>query len=228
LSCGGGGLKELLECRGLQKAMYDVRNDADALYAQFGVRVVGAVDVQILFGYTHQERSDPYLKGLGKALDEYGRLMRWTASQRRDMELVKERGLRPFSDEHGGAPSVWRARPLLTHLAIYAALDVRHLLGMLDAWGRDPAKLAAVREKTELRIARALGARRPLEGRERSRCDFDFRGYGLLPRPRFDDDAFDFLHDPFHLVDYDEDLNDFDDYVDDCHDCYDGFGSDYD
>ena len=50
-AAGGGGpvrtLQEVLECGRVTKLLYDVRCDAEALYHQHGVRLGGAVDLQL-------------------------------------------------------------------------------------------------------------------------------------------------------------------------------------
>ena len=44
----GKSLKDALESKAIKKYLFDVRNDSDALYALFGVRLDGVVDVQLL------------------------------------------------------------------------------------------------------------------------------------------------------------------------------------
>ena len=43
----GRSLQEVLECEDVTKLLYDVRCDAEALYHQHGVRLGGAVDLQL-------------------------------------------------------------------------------------------------------------------------------------------------------------------------------------
>ncbi len=169
---GGGRLKELLESRRVEKIFYDVRADCDALHAQFGVRVRNAFDVQILCAWTQQQRGDGYLWGLAKALKKYTLL---PAAELQRIERLKQDGLRLFAPELGGRAAVWRERPLPELLVDYASCDVRHLLGMVDAWGkggRSSEKCKAVAAETESRISRTLAARTPVRGRDRARRDF--------------------------------------------------------
>ncbi|KAF2210300.1 hypothetical protein CERZMDRAFT_99712 [Cercospora zeae-maydis SCOH1-5] len=44
----GKTLKALLECAEIKKCWFDARNDADALYALFNVRLAGVVDIQLM------------------------------------------------------------------------------------------------------------------------------------------------------------------------------------
>ncbi|KAL2060851.1 hypothetical protein VTL71DRAFT_8903 [Oculimacula yallundae] len=44
-------LKEILECPDITKIFFDVRNDADALFAHFGIHLRGTLDLQLLENY---------------------------------------------------------------------------------------------------------------------------------------------------------------------------------
>ena len=47
-SAEGVSLKSVLECPKTPKVFYDVRTDSDALYAQFGIRLAGIIDLQLM------------------------------------------------------------------------------------------------------------------------------------------------------------------------------------
>ena len=44
----GVSLKTVLECPKTPKVFFDVRTDSDALYAQFGIRLAGIIDLQLM------------------------------------------------------------------------------------------------------------------------------------------------------------------------------------
>ena len=49
-TCGENGrtLKEILECDGIPKVFFDVRNDSDALYSHFNISLAGVQDLQLM------------------------------------------------------------------------------------------------------------------------------------------------------------------------------------
>lgn len=47
-SAAGVSLKSVLECPKTPKVFFDVRTDSDALYAQFGIRLAGIIDLQLM------------------------------------------------------------------------------------------------------------------------------------------------------------------------------------
>ena len=47
-SAGGVSLKSILESPRIPKVFFDVRTDSDALYAQYGIRLAGIIDLQLM------------------------------------------------------------------------------------------------------------------------------------------------------------------------------------
>jgi len=62
-------LSSILENPGVLKLCYDCRCDAEALLKQHHVPVRGLYDLQIVYTSLFQQASDPYLKGLHRAVE---------------------------------------------------------------------------------------------------------------------------------------------------------------
>mmetsp|Transcript_10558 Transcript_10558/g.30070 ORF Transcript_10558/g.30070 Transcript_10558/m.30070 type:complete len:249 (+) Transcript_10558:65-811(+) len=163
-----GLLGSLLSNDTVRKLMYDVRGDADALYHQFKVRIANVVDVQVLYCRTFDSPSDPYVKGLGKALSRCPGL---TDDQRAELDAVKAAGVRLFAPEKGGSYEVWRQRPLSPALVDYASADVAHLHAMYSAW-RGAVGEEDTKAITESRMAKAINNPQPCKGRHMAKKDF--------------------------------------------------------
>ena len=100
---------------------------------------------------------DPYLKGLGNALQGLG----LGGAQSRQLEQVKNNGLALFAPEKGGSYEVWRRRPLPQALIDYASLDVAYLHDMFEKWARFvPAnRMRELQQSTDLHVYEVNGVR---------------------------------------------------------------------
>jgi hypothetical protein len=76
-------------------------------------------------------RRDPFVKGLGKAIEDCPGL---SSSNKLRLIALKDTGRRMFVPKLGGSYEVWRTRPMDATLLEYAAADVRYLHDMRDAW----------------------------------------------------------------------------------------------
>jgi len=165
-----GRLRELLESETLMKLCYDCRADADALHHLHGVTPHNLFDLQIAYCTKRDRdslRRDPYLKGLGHALQD----LSLGSAQAQQLEQVKNKGLALFVPEKGGSYEVWRQRPLQQALIDYAALDVAYLHDMFQKWARFvPA--SQMRELSAGRVQRAIGGRVAAKGQHMARKDF--------------------------------------------------------
>lgn len=61
-------LKQILESSEIQKAIFDVRHDSDALYSHFGVSVAGIQDIQLM-ELARRPSRQTYVCGLAKCID---------------------------------------------------------------------------------------------------------------------------------------------------------------
>ena len=116
----GTTLRSILESALVPKVFFDVRNDADALYAHFNISLRGVHDIQLLEVATRSWAKDR-LVGLAQCIRSDARL---ATKVRRDLEAVKERGKALFAAENGGSYEVFNTRPMLQDIVDYCAQDV--------------------------------------------------------------------------------------------------------
>jgi exonuclease 3'-5' domain-containing protein 1 len=114
-SSEGKTMKDVLESKIIKKHLFDARNDSDALYALFGVRLAGVVDIQLLelasrrsAKHIEQEQALPSLA-----------LSQWQSTKK---EVVKM-----FDPKLGGSYEIFNKRPLPQILIEYCIGDVQVL-----------------------------------------------------------------------------------------------------
>lgn len=122
-STSGKTLKGILEDENIQKALFDVRNDSDALYAHFGVHLAGIQDIQLLELAT-RSRSRRFINGLARCIERDAGL---TWSEASAWKNIKDNGRQLFAPERGGSYEVFNSRPLSEAIIKYCAQDVRIL-----------------------------------------------------------------------------------------------------
>lgn len=111
------------------KLCYDCRSDCATLVHCFGVHPYGFFDLQVVYTYVFQHRSDPYLKGYHKAMQALGH-----------NDIVLQNDLQ--SKKHFKA--IWKTsslshamlfhRPLPQMFVNYCAIDVVYLFKMYSSW----------------------------------------------------------------------------------------------
>lgn len=119
----GQNLLGILESPDIPKVFFDVRNDSDALFSHFNVKLAGVIDLQLMQLATS---SFPrrYVSGLEKCLEKEASL------EGRDFQIwrtSKEKGLKLFDPKHGGSYEVIDTRPLPEDIKEYSVQDVRYL-----------------------------------------------------------------------------------------------------
>lgn len=119
----GYSLKDILESRAIPKVFFDVRNDSDALYYHFKIKLQGIVDLQLM-ELAARNMPGKYVSGLAKCIDRDAPL---TDHERRDWMQIKDKGQRLFKPENGGSYSVFNERPLRRDISLYCAQDVQIL-----------------------------------------------------------------------------------------------------
>ena len=140
---GGYTLKSILESSGIAKFMWGAKQDADALWALYGVCLTGVTDIQFL---EHASRVgnkvNHEVRGLAKAVQF-------------DLELgAVERNswLRTKKDVTALMPSnIFTARPMKPRTIQYCANDVVHLPALRDLYRRRISDewYAEVKERSE-------------------------------------------------------------------------------
>ncbi|CAN8062826.1 unnamed protein product [Agarophyton chilense] len=118
-----GGLKQLLENRDVYKVMHDCRNDSDALYHQFGVKLGPVIDTQVVFAVLRTVRGMP--QGLPVSLKTL--LKKFTSVTEQDLCMKNA-----IKTSMKGDDDFWYRRPLSPQALQYARLDVQHLLSITN------------------------------------------------------------------------------------------------
>ncbi|RYC80175.1 hypothetical protein BFJ63_vAg16938 [Fusarium oxysporum f. sp. narcissi] len=119
----GRTLKGILECDSIPKVFFDVRNDSDALYGNYQIRLAGIYDLQLMELAT-RSFSRRCVNGLSKCIEQDAPM---SIQERLDWVQTKEGGLRLFAPEKGGRYEVFNERPLPDAIKFYCAQDVQIL-----------------------------------------------------------------------------------------------------
>ncbi|XHG05350.1 hypothetical protein AWENTII_008578 [Aspergillus wentii] len=152
----GRTLRDILESPTIPKVFFDVRNDSDALYGNFGVNLGGVQDLQLMELATRRF-SRRYVSGLAKCI-ERDAIMPF--AKRQLWKAAKEKGLDLYAPQRGGSFEVFNARPLSDDLALYCVQDVRSLPDLWETYHRrmTPAWAAMVEKTVRDRIAESQSA----------------------------------------------------------------------
>lgn len=120
----GKTFKDILESPQILKVFFDVRNDSDALYAHYGIKLQGVRDIQLMESarrlYTHRRR---YLSGLSKCIEEAP----FDKGEKDQWRLCKATGEALWNPKKGGSYGVFDARPLSDDIIKYCVGDVQYL-----------------------------------------------------------------------------------------------------
>lgn len=119
-------LKGILESSTIPKVFFDVRNDSDALFGLYGIRMQSVIDLQLMENAFRPGRKT-FLHGLAKCINEDSGL---SGPKRRAWEDIKERGRRLFAPELGGRYEVFNERPLTEAIKKYCEQDVLCMPGL--------------------------------------------------------------------------------------------------
>ncbi|KAH6627396.1 ribonuclease H-like domain-containing protein [Chaetomium tenue] len=136
-TCGGNGrtLRELLECDGIPKVFFDVRNDSDALYSHFNIRLARIQDLQLMELAT-RTFSKKYITGLSKCIERDACL---PAAELITWKAVKDAGVKLFAPDYDGSYTVFAKRPLCDAIKLYYAQDAQILPRL---WSQYNARMA--------------------------------------------------------------------------------------
>lgn len=161
----GATLRSILESPLVPKVFFDVRNDADALYAHFSVSLQGVHDIQLLELATRSWPRDR-LVGLRHCIQTDARLQ---ASEIQLWKATKERGKALFAADHGGSYEIFNHRPITPDIILYCAQDVELLPILWDVYShRIGAKwLRRVQKETEKRLLMSKDATYDPHGKDK-------------------------------------------------------------
>ncbi|KAK7757372.1 hypothetical protein SLS62_000384 [Diatrype stigma] len=148
----GRTLKAVLESEHIPKVFFDVRNDSDALYSHFGIKLAGVQDLQLMQLATRERGRRSYLYGLGKCIEQDCPL---TVGEKILWKVAKEKGVRLFAPEHGGSYQVFNERPLKKEIIQYCVQDAKYLPLLWEYYSKrlTSAWMARVCEEAKNRVA---------------------------------------------------------------------------
>lgn len=119
----GTNLQSILESALVPKVFFDVRNDADALFAHFQISMQGIYDVQLLEVATRTHSKDRVF-GLARCVEMDAQL---PVEDIAVWKAAKQKGVSLFAPEHGGSYEVFNSRPMLQDIVDYCMQDVVYL-----------------------------------------------------------------------------------------------------
>ncbi|KIL63466.1 hypothetical protein M378DRAFT_187038 [Amanita muscaria Koide BX008] len=169
----GRSLRSILQRPDIQKWFYDVRNDSDALYNLYGIRLNNVYDLQLLELANRLSRGKyaRFLTSLEKAIDQYLILDR-------DWKSVKEQGVALFVPSKGGSYEILEKRPLDPRLVAYCEQDVSVLFDLAKALR---SQMGMEGREWELRVYVASMSRVALAWNRRYRGDVGGPRKALAP-----------------------------------------------
>jgi hypothetical protein len=158
-----GGLQEILEDSTQEKLMFDCRQDSDALWHQFNVKLAGVLDLQLLEIMYRREnptsesaKPSPKTKfGRYKRRSQFTHQVEKIYGYRRCLELYLEDDKLIEAKDSGGKlfkinNKAWKVRPLSETLIQYCVADT---MGMFKLYDKMKDILSSVDGKTRLKIA---------------------------------------------------------------------------
>ncbi|KAI7344992.1 hypothetical protein KC320_g8552 [Hortaea werneckii] len=123
-------LKDIFEGSETKKYFFDVRNDADAIFALFNIRLAHVVDVQLL-ELASRRGSKHILRGLAACIEQEQVL---TEAVAREWQRKKAEGASLFNPKLGGSYEIFNVRPLPQDLIDYCVGDVQFLPALSDIY----------------------------------------------------------------------------------------------
>jgi len=166
LGSEGKSLKDALESVNIKKYLFDVRNDSDALFALFGVRLANVIDVQLL-ELASRRGPKHVVYGLAKCIEQEQALPSLALSE---WQITKKEVVEMFDPSRGGTYEVFNARPLPQALIDYCVGDVESLplLSKIYQSRLDNPGLEEVQAETEKRLNESWSENYEPKGRHKS------------------------------------------------------------
>ncbi|KAJ5154820.1 uncharacterized protein N7500_010259 [Penicillium coprophilum] len=135
----------ILESPHIPKVFFDVRNDSDALFSHFNVKLAGVIDLQLMELATSLFPRR-YVSGLLKCIERDALL---TTHELQFWKASKEKGLKLFAPEHGGSYDVFNVRPLPDDVLEYCVQDVKFLPRLWVQYNQNISRSWAEKVTTE-------------------------------------------------------------------------------
>ena len=178
----GRTLRTVLESDDIIKVFFDIRNDSDALFSLYGVRVGGVEDLQLmeLASRTFDKR---HVNGLAKCIERDSRI---GFKEKEEWKSVKEKGKKLFEPRYGGSYAVFDERPLSPEIHTYCVQDVilmPHLrtiyrAKLCDAWW------IKIDEETKARIRQSQGQKYNGKGQHMAQAPHAWRFWNPTKKER--------------------------------------------
>ena len=121
-------LKSILESPYVEKVIFDVRNDSDALFAHFQISLDNVWDLQLM-ELAARKGSRQFVAGLAKCIEIHSPI---STTEKIEWKQQKERTGRLFDPTKGGRYEVFEDRPFQKHIIEYCVGDVVLLPGLYD------------------------------------------------------------------------------------------------
>lgn len=143
----GKTLRSVLEDQNVSKYIWDVRNDADALWSKYGVGIAGVIDIQLLENASRLG-DKTYIHSLEKSVQNdlslgFMNTNRWLRIKQDTQKLMSS--------------DIFSVRPMDTQTIKYCQNDVMHLPGLLITYMSriKPEWLTKVKDESTRRAAEA-------------------------------------------------------------------------
>jgi exonuclease 3'-5' domain-containing protein 1 len=110
--------KDILESPKITKILFDVRNDADALYSHFRIKMQNVTDLQLMENAARASAGQGarFVHGLAKCVRVDSTLSK---KEKNAWEIAKDRGQQLYAPEKGGHYEIFNERPLKEDIKVY-------------------------------------------------------------------------------------------------------------
>jgi exonuclease 3'-5' domain-containing protein 1 len=147
-------LKSVLESDKITKVFFDLRNDSDALFAHFNVKLQGVQDLQLM-ELASRQGSKARVAGLARSIQDDLSL---SATAQTEIQKTKNAGMLLFTPERGGSYDIFNKRPLSPEIEKYCVQDVVHMPALWQTYNARLNKMSKLWrlmavEGTEKRVA---------------------------------------------------------------------------
>ncbi|KAL9937673.1 hypothetical protein V8E36_003218 [Tilletia maclaganii] len=159
----GQTLRSILESADVAKAFFDVRNDSDALFSHYGVKLQNVQDIQLMECLSRPS-GRRLLNGMRKCIEDL------PVVQARELDAVKQAGQALFAPEKGGRYEVFNERPMQQALIAYCEQDVLVLSRLWTLYNGRLSKRSRARLDPECRKRITLSQSPGFCGKGRHMC----------------------------------------------------------